>query len=147
MTKFQDDLLNEHIYIHDDNFLLFVIFQNANSYYFINQYGYYWYHGESTSSNNNLHSTNNANKSFHEIFTILKFIFTYTPYEEKFKMMCFSDFKFFFTLHGHKTKYVTEGFEFAKEVLNLYLNCRFYNKKQKKLLMEAITLLKKKPKR
>ena len=64
MHKFPDDLINDHISTNEDNFFLFVIFQNANSYCFINQYGYYWFLGEPISSTNKLRSAKNANKSF-----------------------------------------------------------------------------------
>ena len=143
MNQFEDDLIIDHLTIHEDNLFLFIIFQNADSYYYIDQYGYYWYRASPTSTTNNIWSVSikNVNKSLHDIFKNLKFIFNYTPDDEKFKMMCFANFEFFMYLHGHKLKYATVGFGFIKEVLNLYLNCRFYSEKQKETLTNAITVL------
>ena len=137
------DLINEHLNIHDDNLFLFIIFQNANSYYFINQLGYYFYHGAITSIMNNARATKSANKSFHDIFKIFKFIFNYTPNKKRFKMMCFANFKNLMFYHGYKLRYVTEGIEFIKEVLNLYINCRFYSKKMKKRFIRILNKLNK----
>ena len=140
MHKFHDDLINDHPLVHENNLFLFIIFQNANTYYCIDQYEYYWYRGHPTSTTNNYKYAENANKSFLDIFKNLKFIFNYTPDEEKSKVMCLADFEFFMSLHGHKLKFITEGFEFMKEVLNLYLSCKFYNEKQKQILMNVMNI-------
>ena len=55
--------------------------------------------------------------------------------------MCFADFDFLISTHGKKLKVATEGLEFVNEVLHLYLNCRFYNIRQKKKLFNAIKIL------
>ena len=143
MHKFPDDLINEHLCIHDDNLFLFTIFQNANSYYFIDKYGYYFYRGETKSITSNYGNPKSANKSFHDIFKIFKFIFNYTPNKKRFKMMCFANFKNLMFYHGYKLRYVTEGIEFIKEVLNLYINCRFYSKKMKKRFIRILNKLNK----
>ena len=41
MHKFQDELIIDHLCIDDDNLFLFKIFQNFNSYYYIDKCGYY----------------------------------------------------------------------------------------------------------
>ena len=139
MHKFDDDLINDHICTNEDNLFLFVIFQNANSYYFLNQYGYYWFRARPSTYNKNI--TEKANKDYNEIFKSLRFIFNYVPDEEKYKMMCFANFEFLYIVNKSVLKYVTEGIEFMKDVINLYLNCRFYNKKQKKMLMKVLNIL------
>ena len=139
MHEFPDNFLNEYFRMHDDNLFLFVIFQNANSYYFLNQYGYYWFRARPSTYNKNI--TEKANKDYNEIFKSLRFIFNYVPDEEKYKMMCFANFEFLYIINESVLKYVTEGIEFMKDVINLYLNCRFYNKKQKKMLMKVLNIL------
>ena len=141
MHKLHDDIINENLRIHEDNLFLFLIFQNAKSYYYINQYGYYWYRADPKSTTNDMKSIENANKSLHDIFIILKFIFNYTPDEKKFKMMCLADFECLISAHEHKLKYANEGLEFVKEVLYLYLNCKFYSTRQKKKLFNFIKVV------
>ena len=141
MHVFPDDLITDHLYIHDDNLFLFTIFQNANNYFYISQYGYYWYLGESGSISNSFSDDKIANKCFLDMFKNLKFIFNYTPDDAKFKMMCFANFQFFMRRHKRQLKYITEGIQFMEEVLYLYLGCRFYNEQQRKKVIKIIKKL------
>ena len=139
MEEFSDELvIDERLLIHDDNLLLFVTLQNAKSYYYYNEYGYYRYKGETLSISN---SINNANKNLHDVFKNLNFIFNYVPNEKKFKNMCYAYYRFLMFFHRRQLKYATEGIEFMKETIKLYLNCRFYSQKDKKMLFKDLKIL------
>ena len=142
MHKFQDELIIDNLRVHDDNLFLFTIFQNANSYYYIDQCGYYRSLRKFISfKNNNILTIKDANKSFNDIFKNLQFIFNYTPNLVKYRMMCFANFRNLMFINGNKLKHVTEGIEFMKEVLNLYLTCKYYNGLPKEKLMKALNTL------
>ena len=55
--------------------------------------------------------------------------------------MCLADFECLINAHEHKLKYANEGLEFVKEVLYLYLNCKFYSTRQKKKLFNFIKVV------
>ena len=55
--------------------------------------------------------------------------------------MCYANYRFLLFLHRRQLRYATEGIEFMKKTINLYLNCRFYGRAKKRRLMKDLNIL------
>ena len=127
---------SERFFVHDDDILFFGLIRVANSYGFLENIGYYYRLDNPNSRMKILHFSNNTNKVFRSLFSIMEY------YLEKSDNNSFEKkliaYNFFQNKVNNKFQkdidYLTGEFEYIIKVLNLYLNCPFFDKKQKKYL-------------
>ena len=78
------------------------------------------------------------NKIFRSLFTTMKYYFIQSEdnYSEK-NLVAFNFFeRKIYKDYKDSITYLTKGFDYLINVLDLYLNCTFYNKEQKSELEE-----------
>lgn len=129
---------NERFIIHNDETVCFGIFKTANFYGQIEEIGYFYNRNISNSTTSKNFIPENINGRFHCIFTIMEYYFeqSLNNYYEKVN----GGYKFFtfriLRRYKDKIKYLTNGFDFINDVINIYLKCEFFDKKQKHLLKQ-----------
>ena len=127
---------NERFIIHNDETACFGIFKTANSYGQIDDVGYFYNRNISNSTTTKNFLPENLNGRFHCIFTIMKYYYEQSSnnYYEKVN----GGYKFFtyriIRKYEDKIKYLTNGFDFIIDVINIYLNSKYYDERQKILL-------------
>ena len=133
-------LYNEDYYIHPDDTTFFGIIHFIDSYGFLEQIGYY-YNNEPNRKPKQIIKEDKSIKSNREIkslFNIMKYFILksdnntiekndmpYKFFEKKVKNILKKDLK-----------YISKHFEFYIDVFNLFLNCPFFNKDKKKVLLK-----------
>ena len=133
-------LYDEDYHMHTDDTLFFGIIHFAGSYGFLEQIGYFYNNepnrkpkqlvieDKSIKSNNDIKSLFNIMKYFilnSDNNTIEKNNIPFKFFEIKVKNILKRDLK-----------YITKHFEFYIDVFNLFLNCPFFNKDKKKVLLK-----------
>ena len=128
--------LNQHMTLHDDGLILFILFKKANSYLFIKDYGMlYFYNDKSTMGN--MRNKDKINKTVRDCFVYLEFIFHYTNDTLREKNMAVYQFKGFLSGFNDIYKKVTLGFDYIYKVIDLYLNCDIILKEDKKIIQQV----------
>ena len=128
--------LNQHMTLHDDGLILFVLFKKANSYLFIKDYGMiYFYNDKSTMGN--MRNKDKINKTVRDCFIYLEFIFNYTNDTLREKNIAVYQFKGFLSGFNDLYKKVTLGFDYIYKVIDLYLNCDIILKEDKKIIQQV----------
>ena len=122
-TKFR----NSRIIIHNDEVACYAVFRVANSYGILEQVGYFYNRENKKSITKQNFKPENINGRFHSLFTIMEYYFeqSYNNTFEKtnggynfFKLRI--DF-----IYRRKIKYLTDGFIYINNILNLYLKSKF----------------------
>lgn len=127
---------NERFIIHNDETACFGIFKTANSYGQIDDVGYFYNRNISNSTTTKNFLPENLNGRFHCIFTIMKYYYEQSSnnYYEKVN----GGYKFFtyriIRKYEDKIIYLTNGFDFIIDVINIYLKSKYYDERQKILL-------------
>lgn len=127
---------NERFIIHNDETACFGIFKTANSYGQIDDVGYFYNRNISNSTTTKNFLPENLNGRFHCIFTIMKYYYEQSSnnYYEKVN----GGYKFFtyriLRKYEDKIIYLTNGFDFIIDVINIYLKSKYYDERQKILL-------------
>ena len=120
-------------FLHNDDTAFWGIISSAKSYGFLEQIGYFYNYENPDSTVHHYFDTNYMNDIFHSLFTTLKYYYIQTKdnYEEK----NFVGYKFFnekiIKYYYNQTDSLTKGFDFIIEVLNMYLNCSYFDEPQK----------------
>ena len=128
--------LNQHMTLHDDGLILFILFKKANSYLFIKDYGMiYFYNDKSTMGN--MRNKDKINKTVRDCFIYLEFIFNYTNDTLREKNIAVYQFKGFLSGFNDLYKKVTLGFDYIYKVIDLYLNCDIILKEDKKIIQQV----------
>ena len=128
--------LNQHMTLHDDGLILFILFKKANSYLFIKDYGMiYFYNDKSTMGN--MRNKDKINKTVRDCFIYLEFIFNYTNDTLREKNIAVYQFKGFLSGFNDLYKKVTLGFDYICKVIDLYLNCDIILKEDKKIIQQV----------
>jgi len=148
-----DDLLKIKLYMNEDLLQLFSVLRVANSLLFINCIGYLKLEGlNSTSLFSSCHNNPKfANRIFFDNLMEIRFLFNKSKNNMKDKSIILEFIKMSKRNYGDISKYITIGFDFFEETLNLLLNSSFYDNKQKleikkykkKLMMNKIISFKK----
>jgi len=126
----------ERFIIHNDETACFGLFKTANSYGQIEEVGYFYNRNISNSTTTKNFLPENLNGRFHCIFSIMKYYYEQSANStyEKF----YGGYKFFTyrikRKYEDKIKYLTDGFDFILEVINIYLQSHYFNFTQKALL-------------
>ena len=124
---------NSRIIIHNDEVACFGVFRVAKSYGVLAQIGYFYNRENSNSITKFNFKPENINGRFNTLFTIMEFYFEQTENNTFEKTM--GGYNFFElkirNIYYSKIKYLTNGFIYINNIIDLYLNSSFFNKKQR----------------
>ena len=127
MNKFY---LNQYMINYEDWLMNYILYRTAKSFVFIKRIGYYYLLNNQSIS---LKPKKDNEDNFKFIFLQLKFVIENaknTKYEKDISNSIFSKLSTLF-----KNNFIiTKNFEFYKEVIDLYLNCKFINDENKSIL-------------
>ena len=129
--------LEQHMTLHEDGLILFVLFKVAKTYLFIEEFGMFYVRNEN-SSLANLRKDKNINKTVRDSFLYLKFMFEYTGENVYEKNMAVYQFNFILQQFQPIFNKITSGFEFIYDVIELYLDCKYINNKDKELFRKVM---------
>ena len=128
----------ERFIIHNDETACFGIFKTANSYGQIDEIGYFYNRNITNSTTSKNFLPENINGRFHCIFTIMKYYYEQSSNSIYEKVN--GGYKFFTyrikRKYEDKIIYLTQGFDFIIDVINIYLKSKYFNRRQKLLLIE-----------
>ena len=134
------EFIYEDYHIHTDDTIFFALIHVANTYGFLEQIGYYYNLSPERfeKTGTKLTGAERANKDLRSNFNIMKYFLVQTDDNSLEKNNI--AYKYFLDKvkkdYGFLVEEVTEGFEFFNEVLDLYLNCSFFNEDQKSKIKE-----------
>lgn len=126
----------ERFIIHNDEIVCFGIFKTADSYGQIDDVGYFYNRNISNSTTTKNFLPENLNGRFHCIFTIMKYYYEQSSNSSYEKINGGYTFFTYRIIRRYEDKiiYLTEGFDFIIDVINIYLKSKYYDENQKKLL-------------
>ena len=126
--------LNSNMSINEDGLVDFMLLKKGKSFIYIKDYGYVY----TINTKGMIFSLNKIiNKAIKDYFLYLKFLFENTQNNEYEKSMAGAQLKYVYNRFLRNFKNVTENFPFLYEILNLYINCPYinrYNKKRAKII-------------
>ena len=137
LKKIDDYYLNQNMIDCEDGLINFMLHRTAKSYYFFKKIGYYY-----LLNNNSITYKNKENfkKRLKSNFLYFKFIFHYTHNNEIDKKI--ADYIFSTIYNNYKLyiynllKELNKDLLFYKDIVNIYLNCNYISKENKKILKE-----------
>ena len=128
-TEFQ----KEKYFVHSDDTIFWGIINSANSYGFLEQIGYFYNFDNPNSTVHHYFDPNYMNIIFHSLFSTLKYYYAQTE-ENQIEKNCVC-YRFFdekiYKFYLNLTDNLTKGFDYIIDVLNVYMNCSFFNTTQK----------------
>jgi len=134
------DLYNENYHAHTDDTIFFGLIHFANSYGFLEQVGYFYNIMPNRRPKKSINEDKNqkVNTEIRSLFNIMKYFIIKS--DNNLIEKNFMPFKFFAKkVNGivkRDMKYITEGFDFYIEVINLFLECPFFIKQQKDIFIK-----------
>ena len=124
---------NSRIIIHNDEVACYAVFRVANSYGILEQVGYFYNRENKKSITKQNFKPENINGRFYSLFTIMEYYFVQS-YNDTFEKTN-GGYNFFKLridfIYRRKIKYLTDGFIYINNILNLYLKSKFFNKTQR----------------
>ena len=129
---------NEIYFVHSDDTIFWGIINSAESYGFLEQIGYFYNKDNPVSVIHHYYDPIFINIIFRSLFATLKYY--YLQSEENQIEKNFVGYKFFdekiYKSYKNRTDNLTEGFNYIIDVLNIYINCSFFNESQKNNLID-----------
>ena len=116
--------LEQHMTLHEDGMIIFILFQIAKSYLFLDEIGMFYYTNED-STLAGLHKDKNIDKTVRDSFLYLKFMYEYTGENKKKKDMAVYQFKYILQQFEKIFYKIKTGFNFIYEVIEMYLDCEY----------------------
>ena len=133
----KSEFKNELYYINNDDTAIFGLIHVAESYGFLEQIGYL-YILRPWGVYNYRFANNNTNLIFRSIFNNMRYFYLQSENNTIEKTsLAYNYFSRNIKDFKHKAKYLTEGLDFILGVLDLYLNSKFFDDKQKAELNEV----------
>jgi len=129
--------LSQHMSLHEDGLILFILFKVATSYLFLEEFGMFYVRNYN-SSLANLRKDENINKTVRDSFLYLKFMFEYTGNTVYEKNMAVYQFKFILSQFEKIFNKLTGGFDFIYKVIEMYLDCNEINDKDKEIFRKTM---------
>ena len=125
------EYLNERIIIENDVIILFALFQNSNSFQYIDELGYYYFRNNNDSITNTRYEPIKANQIIYSIFCNIKFLYEHTKNTYFDKYFCL--FKLQQGYDRYKTcfNYSKKNYELIKYVLSKLLESNYISPKNK----------------
>jgi glycosyltransferase involved in cell wall biosynthesis len=124
---------NSRIIIHNDEVACYCVFRVAKSYGVLEQIGYFYNRENPNSITKFNFVPANINGRFHSLFTIMEFYYEQSDNNTYEKTM--GGYNFFKSriryIYLKKIQYLTSGFNYINNILDLYLNSSFFNYNQK----------------
>jgi glycosyltransferase involved in cell wall biosynthesis len=135
---------NMYMTVMEDQFMNFLIYRVAKSFYYINIIGYRYYISKESINFKKFLMPESRLKF---IFYYLKFIFEYsknTKYEKDMANLLFSHYNKIFNIRRQLSSlvYNRDDFSLFENVINLYLNCAFINNDNKLILQKLKNIIK-----
>ena len=129
--------LNQHMTLHEDGLIIFILFKVAKRYLFIEEFGMFYVRNDN-SSLANLRKDENIDKTLWDSFLYLKFMFEYTRDNAYEKNMAVYQFKFILSQFKAIFKKLKSGFDFIYDVIEMYLNCKYINDNDKEIFRKVM---------
>ena len=132
----REEFRNEIYTIHNDDTAFFGLIKVAKSYGFLEEIGYFYNFYNPNSTRHYYFDIKYINSAIHSLLATMKYYFIQSDNNslEKNKVA----YNFFYKKVNEYKKflgYLTEGFDYINNVLDLYLNCTFFSDKQKYIIM------------
>jgi len=132
----REEFRNEIYTIHNDDTAFFGLIKVANSYGFLEEVGYFYNLNNPRSTRQFYFSNKYINTAIHSLMATMKYYYIQSDNNVleknnvayKFFIKKVNDYR---NLLGN----LTEGFDYINNVLDLYLNCTFFNDEQKSTIM------------
>ena len=122
----------ERFFLHDDDVIFYGLIKVSNSYGFLENIGYFYRQDNQNSRKFIYKYNNNTNRVFRSLFSIMKYYFEQSDNNNLEKnLIAYKFFKFKVNNHIKQINKLTGEFEYIIDILNLYLNCSFFNKEQR----------------
>ena len=122
------EFLTEVYFVHSDDTIFWGIINSAKSYGFLEQIGYFYNYNNPESI-----VSKYINKIFHSLFATLKYYYIQTKDNEEEKN--YVGYQFFYNkvykYYINRTKELTHGIHYIIKVIDMYMNCSFFNMTQK----------------
>ena len=120
-------------FLHNDDVIFWGIISSANSYGFLEEIGYFYNYENPDSTIHHYFDPKYMNDIFYSLFITLKYYYVQT--KENYIEKNFVGYKFFnekvYIFYQNATNSLTKTFDFIIEVLDMYINCSFFNEAQK----------------
>ena len=128
------EFYNGNYRVNDDDTAFFGLVHVAEKFGFLEQIGY-CYILKPVSKELRKRNINIANEIFHSICDIMKYFYIQSDnnYVEK-RNICFKYFRKSVGAFGDLINYLTCGFDYIINILNLYLNSIYFNDEQKRTI-------------
>ena len=125
---------NERFSIHNDDTACFGLFRVANSYGFLECVGYFYNRENENSTHKQNYLQKNINGRYRSLFSTMKYYYEQTDNNTYEKIMGgYNFYKLRVTQHyKRKINFLTKGFDYIIDVLDLYINSPYYSNEQKK---------------
>ena len=127
------EFLNEVYLVHSDDIIFWGIINSVKSYGFLEQIGYFYNFDNPESIVHHYYDSENMNKIFHTLFVTLKYYYIQSKENEEEKN--YVGYNFFYNkvykYYKNRTKELTSGIHYILNVIDMYMNCSFFNISQK----------------
>ena len=137
LDKIDKKYLEQHMTLHEDGMILFILFKVAKSYLYLDRFGMFYSRNEN-SALAGLRKNENVDKTVRDSFLYLKFMYEYTKENKKEKDMAVYQFKFILQQFESIFNEIKSGFNFIYDVIDLYLNCDLISDDDKEIFRKAM---------
>lgn len=140
-----DEYLNEKIDMHEDSLCLFSLYKTAKTYYFLDKPGYYYVENDLNMEGAGIRTPEKVNAIFRSLFVQLKFFYEKTPESEGGKREGYYFYSLIRRKYGALVNFITEGFDFFINILDLYIKSPFVSlvaKENFKIFLSKFQMLK-----
>ena len=137
LKNISDYYLNQHMSLHEDGLIIFILFKVAKRYLFIEEFGMFYVRNDN-SSLANLRKDENIDKTVWDSFLYLKFMFEYTGDNFYEKNMAVYQFKFILSQFEAIFNKLKSGFDFIYDVIEMYLNCKYIDNNDKEIFRKVM---------
>ncbi len=129
--------LEQHMTLHEDGMILFILFKIAKNYLYLNEFGMFYYRNED-SALAGLRKDENIDKTVRDSFLYLQFMYEYTGENKREKDMAVYQFKFILQQFEKIFCKIKKGFDFIYDIIELYLNCEYISDDDKEIFRKVM---------
>ena len=129
--------LEQHMTLHEDGMILFILFKIAKNYLYLNEFGMFYYRNKD-SALAGLRKDENIDKTVRDSFLYLQFMYEYTRENKREKDMAVYQFKFILQQFEKIFCKIKDGFDFIYDVIELYLNCEYISDDDKEIFRKVM---------
>ena len=128
LNSLTDDLLNTYITNFEDGLMNFILYRNVKSFYFLKKIGYYYIRNKKSITGKKFDF-----KNLKFIFINLKIHFEYSKNNQYEKKMAEALLERLFIGRRLKNffKFLNKDYQFYKDIIDIYINCKFIKNKNK----------------